>query len=244
MTDPHGRLFIVGLGPGAPELMTLKAARLIAETPLVAFFAKAGRRGHARTVVEGRLHPAVEEIRFDYPFTTEIAVEHPRYLAEMGAFYEACAATLALRLERGRDVALLCEGDPFFYGSAMYLYDRLRERFPCEVVPGVTGMAGCWSRAGTPMTHGDDVLSVLPGTLDEASLVARLGACDAAVIMKVGRNMPKIRRALSEAGLADRAVCVERGTMGDERITPLAAMPDGPAPYFSLVLVPGRRHAR
>jgi precorrin-2/cobalt-factor-2 C20-methyltransferase len=244
MTDPRGRLFIVGLGPGDPELMTLKAARLLAETPLVAFFAKAGRLGHARRIVDGRLHPAVEELRFNYPFTTEIAVGNPRYLAEMGEFYEACAATLASRLEMGRDVALLCEGDPFFYGSAMYLYDRLRESFACEVVPGVSGMAGCWSRAGTPMTHGDDVLSVLPGTLDEASLVARLGACDAAVIMKVGRNMPKIRRALCEAGLVDRAVCVERGTMGDERITPLAAMPDGPAPYFSLVLVPGRRHAR
>lgn len=241
--DP-GRLFVVGLGPGDPDLMTLKAARIIAAAPLIAFFAKAGRRGHARGMVEGRLHPAAEELRFDYPFTTEVAVENPRYLAEMGAFYEACAETLAGRLAGGSDVALLCEGDPFFYGSAMYLYDRLTGAFPCEVVPGVSGMAGCWSRAGTPMTHGDDVLCVLPGTLDEASLVSRLRACDAAVIMKVGRNMPKIRRALAQASLTERAICVERGTMGDERITPLAAMPDGPAPYFSLVLVPGRRHAR
>jgi precorrin-2/cobalt-factor-2 C20-methyltransferase len=244
MAQPRGRLFIVGLGPGDPELMTLKAARILAETPLVAYFAKAGRRGHARGVVEGRLHPAAEELRFDYPFTTEISVEDPRYLAEMGEFYEGCARVLAERLEGGDDVALLCEGDPFFYGSAMYLFDRLTGDYPCEVVPGVTGMAGCWSQARTPMTHGDDVLSVLPGTLDETSLVQRLGHCDAAVIMKVGRNMPKIRRALGQAGLADRAVCVERGTMGDQRITPLAAMPDGPAPYFSLVLVPGRRNAR
>jgi precorrin-2/cobalt-factor-2 C20-methyltransferase len=244
MAPAPGRLFVVGLGPGDPELMTLKAARIVAAAKLVAFFAKAGRRGHARSMVEGRLHPGAEEMRFDYPFTTEVAVESPRYLAEMGLFYEACAARLAARLEAGQDAALLCEGDPFFYGSAMYLYDRLRDGFACEVVPGVSGMSGCWSRAGLPMTHGDDVLSVLPGTLDEASLCARLAGCDAAVIMKVGRNMPKIRRALRQAGLTDRAICVERGTMGDERITPLAAMPDGPAPYFSLVLVPGRRGAR
>jgi precorrin-2/cobalt-factor-2 C20-methyltransferase len=239
-----GTLHIVGLGPGDPELMTLKAARILAASPLVAYFAKAGHRGRARSVVEGMLHPDVEELRFDYPFTTELSVEDPRYLAEMGEFYAECAAVLARHLEAQADVALLCEGDPFFYGSAMYLYDRLRERFPVAVIPGVTGMAGCWSQAGTPMTHGDDVLSVLPGTLDEASLVARLSACDAAVIMKVGRNLPKIRRALAAAGLAERAICVERGTMSDQCITPLATMPDRTVPYFSLVLVPGRRGAR
>jgi precorrin-2/cobalt-factor-2 C20-methyltransferase len=240
----EGALFVVGLGPGDPDLMTLKAARVIAETGVIAFFAKAGRPGHARSIVVGRANPAAEELRFDYPFTTEVAVEHPRYLAEMGDFYEACAATVAARLREGRDVALLCEGDPFFYGSAMYLFDRLAPAYRAEVIPGVTGMSGCWASAGTPIAHGDDVLSVLPGTLDEADLVTRLRGCDAAVIMKVGRNLPKIRRALDQAGLAERAICVERGTMGDERITPLSAMADGPAPYFSLVLVPGRRRPR
>lgn len=240
----NGALFIVGLGPGDPDLMTLKAARVIAETAVIAFFAKTGKRGHARGIVEGRLNPTAEELCFEYPFTTELSVDHPRYLAEMGDFYEACAEAVAARLRDGRDVALLCEGDPFFYGSAMYLFDRLAEAYRAEVIPGVTGMSGCWARAGTPIAHGDDVLSVLPGTLDGPSLVSRLSHCDAAVIMKVGRNLPKIRRALTEAGLADRAILVERGTMGDERITPLSGVADGPAPYFSLVLVPGRRHPR
>jgi precorrin-2/cobalt-factor-2 C20-methyltransferase len=243
-TSADGALFIVGLGPGDPDLMTIKAARVVSQAGVIAFFAKAGRRGHARTIVDGRANPAAEELRFDYPFTTEIEVDNPRYLSEMGEFYEACAEKVAARLREGLDVALLCEGDPFFYGSAMYLFDRLAHAHRAEVIPGVTGMSGCWASAGVPMAHGDDVLTVLPGALDERSLVDRLGRCDAAVIMKVGRNLPKIRRALTEAGLAERAIYVERGTMGDQRIEPFTAVADGPAAYFSLVLVPGRRGPR
>lgn len=239
-----GKFFIVGVGPGDPELMTVKAARIVAAVPVVAFFAKSGRVGHARSIVDGQMHEGAEALRFEYPFTTEVAVGNPRYLAGMGAFYEDCAARLLERLKAGRDVALLCEGDPFLYGSAMYLFDRVSVAYPAEVVPGVTGMSGCWTRANQPMAHGDDVLSVMPGTLDEASLVARLKLCDAAVIMKVGRNLPKICRALNEAGLFGRAIYVERGTMDGERIVKLCEREDGPAPYFSMVLVPGRRHAR
>jgi precorrin-2/cobalt-factor-2 C20-methyltransferase len=239
-----GRLTIVGLGPGDPELMTLKAARVISEAGLVAFFAKAGRTGHARGIVEGRLAAGVEELRLDYPFTVEVPVADPRYLTEMGAFYETSASQLSTRLAAGEDVALLCEGDPFFYGSAMYLYDRLKDLFAVEVIPGVTGMSGCWTRAGAPMTHGDDVLSIMPGTLAEDVLVERLGACDAAVIMKVGRNLGKIGRALAMAGLTERAMYVERGAMAGERILPFADLVEDVAPYFSLVLVPGRRRPR
>jgi precorrin-2/cobalt-factor-2 C20-methyltransferase len=239
-----GVLRVVGVGPGDPELMTLKAARILASADVVAFFAKAGRPGHARHIVEGALNPAAEQLRLEYPFTTEVAVSEPRYLAEMGEFYERCADLLASRLGRGCEVALLSEGDPFFYGSSMYLFDRLARDYPNEVVPGVTGMSGCWAQARLPICHGDDVLCVLPGTLDEATLTARLQGADAAVIMKVGRNLPKIRRALAAAGLLDRAVFVERGTMGDQRITPLISLAESPAPYFSLVLVPGRQRAR
>ena len=144
----------------------------------------------------------------------------------------------------GQDVALLCEGDPFFYGSSMYLFDRLAQLFHSEVVPGVTGMSGCWTRARLPMTHGDDVFTVLPGTLDADTLARRLAGSEAAVIMKVGRNIGKIRDALQLAGRTDRAVCVERGTMTGERIVPVAEMGDAPVPYFTLVLVPGRGGAR
>jgi precorrin-2/cobalt-factor-2 C20-methyltransferase len=239
-----GTLFIVGLGPGDPELMTLKAARIISDVPVIAFFAKRGGAGHAHGIAEGRIDPAAEQLRFEYPFTTEIAPDEPRYALAIGSFYEDCADRLASRLDDGLDVALLCEGDPFLYGSSMYLLDRLGGAYPTEVVPGVSGMSGCWTQARTPFVHGDDVLTVLPGTLDEDRLVARLNGCDAAVIMKVGRNLPKIQAALARAGVAGRAIYVERGTMSGERILPLAEMVGQTAPYFAMVLVPGRQRAR
>ncbi len=239
-----GTLYVVGVGPGDPELMTLKAVRIIAAAPVVAFFCKTGRAGHAYGIAAAHFTERTEQLRFEYPFTTELDVTDPRYLAEMGAFYERTALALAARLEAGQDVALLCEGDPFFYGSAMYLFDRLRPRHATEIVPGITGMSGCWSRAGQPMTHGDDVLTVLPATLDEDALVARLQTSDAAVIMKLGRNLPKIRAALARAGLTGRALYVERGTMAEERLLPFAELADEHVPYFALVLIPGRQAAR
>ncbi len=238
-----GTLYTLGLGPGDPDLVTVKAARLLGTVPAIAFFAKRGELGHARRIAAPHLRPGIAELRFDYPFTTEIAPGDPRYLAGMGAFYEECAGALAARLAQG-DVALLCEGDPFFYGSSMYLFDRLRGGFPQEVVPGVTAMSGCWTRAMTPVAQGDDCLTVLPGTLDAARLAERLVGCDAVVIMKVGRHLPKIRAALAEAGMLDRALYVERGTMREERIIPLRDRDAAPAPYFALVLVPGRQESR
>ena len=240
----RGTLYSVGVGPGDPELLTLKAARILADAPAYAFFAKRGRPSHARTIAAAHLRPGADALRFDYPFTTEIPLSDPRYATEMAAFYRDAASTIAARLDLGESVALLCEGDPFFYGSAMYVFDHLSPHYQHEVVPGVTGMSGAWARAGTPMTHGDDVLTILPGTLTEADLALRLRETDAAVIMKVGRNLPKIRRALQDAGRASHALYVERGTMPGERIAPLADVADDPAPYFSLILVPGRRGPR
>ena len=239
-----GTLYSVGVGPGDPELLTLKAARILAAAPAYAFFAKRGRPSHARCIAAAHLRPDAEALRFDYPFTTEIPVADPRYAAGMAAFYEDASASIAAKLDLGVSVALLCEGDPFFYGSAMYVYDRLAPRYAHEVVPGITGMSGAWARAGTPMTHGDDVLTVLPGTLPGEELAARLHGTDAAIIMKIGRNLPKIRAALAAAGRASQALYVERGTMPGERIAPLSCIPDGPAPYFSLILLPGRRSPR
>ncbi len=239
-----GTLHCVGMGPGDPELLTLKAVRLLATSPVIACFAKRGRPGHAWRIAGAHMNPAAEQLRFEYPFTTEMHVGDPRYEPAMRAFYEASAAALGERLAAGSDVALLCEGDPFFYGSAMYLFDRLAAEFPSEITPGITGMSGCWAQARLPMTHGDDILTVLPGTLDQASLAARLAASDASVIMKVGRNLGKIRAALGQAGLTDRALYVERGTMPGTRTVKLADMPDEPAPYFSLVLVAGRQRPR
>jgi precorrin-2/cobalt-factor-2 C20-methyltransferase len=245
VTSPQtGRLITLGMGPGDPELITVKAARILGAVPVIAFFAKAGRQGHARSIASSYLSANVEELRFDYPVTVEIPHTDPRYIGAMTACYDQAAESIRARLEAGQDVALLCEGDPFFYGSSMYLFDRLRERFPMEVVPGVLGMTGCWAQAQAPMTHGDDVLSVVPGTMPEAELMEALRRTDAAVVMKLGRNLAKVRRVLATLGRAERAIYVERGTMNDSRILPLAEIADGAAPYFSMILVPGRQGPR
>ncbi len=234
-----GTLFTLGMGPGDPELLTLKAARILGQAPVVAYFAKSGQRGHARTIAEGFFGPDAEELRFDYPVTVEIPHDDGRYIGAMAGCYAAAAEAIAGRLERGQDVALLCEGDPFFYGSSMYLFDRLRDRFPMEIVPGVLGMSGCWAEAHLPMTHGDDVLAVVPGTMTEAALHRALAVADAAVIMKLGRNLAKVRAVLTAL-----AIYVERGTMAGSRVLPLAGIADGAAPYFSMILVPGRQGPR
>ncbi len=242
--SPLGTLFTLGMGPGDPELLTLKAARILGQAPVVAYFAKSGQRGHARTIADGRIGPEAEELRFDYPVTVEIPHDDGRYIGAMAGCYAAAAEAIAGRLERGQDVALLCEGDPFFYGSSMYLFDRLRDRFPMEIVPGVLGMSGCWAEAHLPMTHGDDVLAVVPGTMTEAALHRALAGADAAVIMKLGRNLTKVRAVLTALGRAERAIYVERGTMAGSRVLPLAGIADGAAPYFSMILVPGRQGPR
>ncbi len=234
-----GRLYGIGLGPGDPELLTVKAVRLIQAAPVIGYFAKAGRRGNARGIVDRWLTGKAEELALHYPMTTEHAFDSPVYVAVLAAFYENAVADIAAHLDAGRDVALLSEGDPLFYGSFMHLYMRLRARYPVTLVPGVTGMAGCWAAAGEPMTWGDDVLLVVPGTLPLAGLTERLRATDAAVIMKLGRNFAKVRTAVRHAGLLDRAIYVERGTMENEIVMPLADKPDDVAPYFSLILIPG-----
>ena len=134
---------------------------------------------------------------------------------------------------------MICEGDPLFYGSYMHLHTRLAPRFSTEIVAGVTGMSGCWSAAGMPIAQGDDVFTVLPATLPEDELTRRLADADAAVVMKVGRHLPKLRRALDRSGRLPRAIYVERGTMADAKMIPLTAKLDDDAPYFAVVLVPG-----
>ena len=236
-----GTLRGVGVGPGDPELMTLKAVRMISAAPVVAFFAKAGRQGHARTIATQWLTSQHVEVPMHYPVTTEIPHANAAYGTQLASFYDAQAALLAAHLAQGRDVSVLCEGDPMFYGSFMHLFIRLKDRFPTQICAGVTGMAGCWSAARQPMCWGDNVVSIVPGTLPEAALVARLASTEAAVVMKLGRNFAKVCRAVAAAWRMDGALYVERGTMAGERIAPLRDVEGQPAPYFALVLIPGRK---
>lgn len=219
--------------------MTLKAARALAEADVVAYFAKEGRRGNARAIVEPHLRNGVEELPLLYPVTTELPKDCASYSHAIRDFFDASAAAVAAHLDSGRTVAVLSEGDPMFYGSYMHLHTRLADRYATEIVAGVTGMSGCWSMAGVPIAQGDDVFVVLPATLPESELVRRLAEADAAAVMKLGRNLPKVRRALEKAGCLDRAIYVERATMADAVMLRLLDKPDDAAPYFAIVLVPG-----
>jgi precorrin-2/cobalt-factor-2 C20-methyltransferase len=234
-----GHLIGVGTGPGDPELLTVKAVKAIEAADVVAYFAKRGRGGNGKAIVEHLLSVDTTLLPLYYPVTTEIEKTETEYRRQITAFYDQSASAVAAHLEAGRTVAVLSEGDPLFYGSYMHLHVRLAHRYPTRVIPGITAMSGCWSVAGIPIVQGDDVLSVLPGTMAEGELQRRLADTQAAVIMKVGRNLPKIRRALAASGRLCDAVYVERGTMTNAAMVKLVDRPDGEAPYFSLILVPG-----
>jgi precorrin-2/cobalt-factor-2 C20-methyltransferase len=234
-----GRLIGVGVGPGDPGLLTLNAIAALNAADVVAHFAKAGNASNARTIAAEHLKNSVEELPLLYPVTTEIPKEDASYRAALHDFYDGAAATIAEHLDRGRVVAVIAEGDPLFYGSYMHLHVRLAPRYPTEVIAGVTGMSGCWSAIGEPIAQGDDVFTVLPGTLPEYELERRLADADAVVVMKIGRHLAKVRRALDRAGRLDRAIYVERGTMTNAAVMPLADKLDTYAPYFAIVLVPG-----
>ncbi len=238
------RIICVGLGPGDPDLMSLRAHRLVTGARHVAYFRKAGRQGQARRIVAGLLRADCVEYAMEYPVTTELPFDSPDYISQLTAFYDHWAARLAaLAREADDDVIVLCEGDPFFYGSFMHLHTRLRGRAVVEVVPGITGMSGCWTATGEPITWSDDVLTVLTGILPEAELIRRMREADALVVMKTGRNLPKIRRALSAAGRLEQAWLVAHGTTRQERVLRLADMPAEECPYFAIVLVHGQAPA-
>ncbi|WP_260925289.1 precorrin-2 C(20)-methyltransferase [Novosphingobium sp. 9] len=234
-----GKVYGVGLGPGAADLMSVRADRLVRGARHVAYFRKAGRSGHARRIVEGMLREDVIEIALEYPVTTEIALTDPAYNVALSRFYAGCTRSLRDVLEKGEDVVVLCEGDPFFYGSFMHLHSRLKDHAPVEVVPGITGMAGAWHASGVPITWGDDVLTVAMATLPEAELARRIADTDALVVMKIGRNLGKLRRAVIAAGREHEAWLVEHAAMPAERVTPLAQA-EAVAPYFSILLIHGQ----
>ena len=235
-----GTLYGVGLGPGDPDLMSLRAHRLLTAASHVAYFRKAGRSGQARRIVEGLLHQDVCEFAMEYPVTTEIPLSDPRYNEILAAFYSKCTTHLLHLLRSGQDVVVLCEGDPFFYGSFMHLHSRLKDQVPVQVVPAITGMSGAWTATGNPVTWGDDILTVLMGTLPEDTLTAHMVRSDALVVMKIGRNLDKVRRAIDRAGRLASAWLVEHATMPNEKVSRLSEVDETVSPYFSIIIVHGQ----
>lgn len=234
-----GTIHGVGLGPGAADLMSVRADRLVRGARHLAFFRKRGRPGQARRLVEGMLRADVVEHAMEYPVTTELATSDPRYVELLRGFYADWAGRLAALARAGADVVVLCEGDPFFYGSFMHLHARLSGAVPVTVVPGVTGMSGAWTASGAPITWGDDVLTVATATLPEAELTRRARDTDALVVMKIGRHLPKLRRAIAAAGREQSAWLVEHAAMPEQRVIPLVEAGES-APYFAILLVHGQ----
>nr|WP_203610573.1 precorrin-2 C(20)-methyltransferase [Streptomyces sp. SID8111] len=236
-------MYGVGLGPGDPSLMTVRAVEVIAEADVVAYHSARHGRSIARSIAARHLRANHIEERLVYPVTTG-TTDHPGgYQGAMDDFYAEASARLAAHLDAGRTVAVLAEGDPLFYGSYMHMHKRLADRYDTEVIPGVTSVSAAAARLGAPLAEGEEVLTVLPGTLPEEELTARLAATDVAVVMKLGRTFPKVRRALEDAGRLTEARYVERATMDGERLAPLADVDAESVPYFSVAVLPSRAGA-
>jgi len=239
MNATTGRFWGVGVGPGDPELITRKGARLIGQADVIAFHAGVGKESNARRIAAELFPVGVIEEQLTYPVTTG-ATDHPGgYAGALAEFYEESAGRLTAHLDAGRDVVLLAEGDPLFYGSFMYMHDRLAQGYPTEIVPGVPAFAAAAAAAASPLVRQTDVLTVLPGTLPEPELARRLADTDAAIIMKLGRTFPAVRRALAAAGRLDHALYVERASMPEQRWLPVAEVEADSVPYFSLIVVTG-----
>ncbi len=229
MSDARpGTFYGIGVGPGDPELMTLKAHRLISASRIVAYPAPDSGESFARAIAADAIRPDAVEIPMIVPMRVE------RFPAQ--DVYAGAAETIAGHLAAGEDVAVLCEGDPFFYGSFMYLFARLSERFACEVVPGVSSLAACSAALTRPLTARNDVLTVIPGPLPDDDLRARINGAEAVAIMKVGRHLPRLRALLDAMDLTAQAGYVERASLREQVVLPLADAPDA-APYFSMILI-------
>ena len=224
-----GIIYGLGVGPGDPELLTLKAWRILRRAAIVAYPAPEEGASFARGIVAQFLSPAQIELPIRIPMETA------RFPAQ--AVYDRAAAAIAEHSAAGRDVAVLCQGDPFFYGSFMYLFGRLAERCTVEIVPGVSSLGACAAAAGFPLAARNDALIVLPATLPDDALARRLEACDAAAIIKLGRHFARVRDLLGRLGLADKARYVEHASLANARLLPLDAVDPAAAPYFSMILL-------
>jgi precorrin-2/cobalt-factor-2 C20-methyltransferase len=226
-----GKLYGLGLGPGDPELLTLKAYRILRSVPIVAYPASPDGRCISRSIVAEYLRPEQIEIPMVLPFKLEESSQ---------PYYDKMAEDIAGYLSAGQDVAVLCEGDPFFFGTFMYTFNRLAHRFPTEVVPGVSSVMASAGMLGKPLTYRNDVFMAIMGTLPAEVIANRLKVADAAVIMKLGRNFEKVCGVLKEIGMLERALYIERSTTDRQRIVPITEVDPTQVPYFAMIVIPSQ----
>jgi len=225
------QVYGLGVGPGDPELLTLKALRLLRAAPVIAYPAPETGDSFARTIAAPHLPGGQKEIAIRMPLGDG---SFPK-----ADIYDRAARDILAEIRAGRDVAVLCEGDPFFYGSFMYLHARLARECDVTVVPGVSSLMACAAMAGVPLSSRNDSLAVIPAPLPEEALRARLSNGNAAAIVKVGRHLSRVRRVLDSSGALSRALLVERATLPEQRVRRLADVREETAPYFSMILVAG-----
>ncbi len=230
-----GTVYGIGVGPGDPDLITLKAYRILQSAPVVAWPAPMEGESLARRIAAPHLPEGLTEVPIRMPMV------EARFPAER--VYDAAAEEISGHVQAGRDVAVLCEGDPFFYGSFMYLFARLVDRHRVEVVPGVSSLMASAAMTGAPLASRNDSLAVLPGPLPEEDIAARLDGMDAVVFIKVGRHFEKIRRLLEDAGMAEDALYIQHATMDRQHIQPLRDADETAVPYFSMILAHRRGEA-
>ena len=235
-----GKIYGVGVGPGAVDLLSVRADKLVREAKYIAFFRKAGRAGHARQIASTLLSKDVIELAMEYPITTEIPLSDQRYSEVLSEFYKKYSNMIISLSQTGIDLVILCEGDPFFYGSFMHIYSRVKDKCPVEVVPAIAGMSAAWTATDIPITWGDDILTVLMGTLDKTTLENQLQNTNAAIIMKIGRNLPKIKKALERTGRFYDAFIVEYAAMDKQTVQRLSDYNTENAPYFSIIILHGQ----
>ena len=236
--NSKGKLFGLGVGPGDPELVTVKAVKLLEQSDVVAFPSAKASGGNARKTVEPYLKETQELLPLIYPVTAGPVADTSSYLPIINKFYDETAEEIAKILDQGKNVSIICAGDPFVFGSYMYWHARLRDRYEITVVPGVSSILAAPVQLGMPLCHREDTVSILPATLCEDELVERLNQCGSAVIMKLGRTLPKVVRALEKANLLDNAYYVERATMEKENIKPVREVNANDVAYFSVIVIP------
>ncbi len=226
-----GKIIGIGVGPGDPELITLKALKAIKAGKIIAYPSTETEESYARSIVKDYFSENVLEIPIKIPMVES------RFPSQL--IYNTASDEISAHLKKGEDVIILCQGDPFFYGSFMYLFSRFAGKFPIEIIPGISSLNACSAVSQRPLCSRLESLSVIPGGMNDEEFLKQLEKEGAFAIMKVGKHLNRIKGLLDRKGMGGRAVYVSHATLPNQKVFPLSKAPEI-APYFSMILVPSK----